>query len=289
MRKMAAMETTVIIGVLLAALVFLQMPLRASSWLYPVMRQVFQAKLNYDTRDMLRYETEHFIVKYEEADAGVVEMVARAAEEAYLPVTDHLGYTPKDKGLLIIYPDKSHLNQVFGWTSGESAMGVYYGGAIQVLSPRAWLRDGEAEREFIRTGPVLHEYTHLVFDYMTNGNYSRWFTEGLAQYMEYKINGYEWLTKDNKLDGRLYSMAEMEDHFDGLDNKALAYRQSLAAVRYIAETKGEDTLRNIITGLARGVSLQQAIAANMGMSYEEYDQAWRNWAVRQMNGLARME
>lgn len=285
MRKMITVETTVLISLLLAALFFAQVPVKPQMWIYPLARQVFQAKMNYETRDMMKLETEHFVVKYTQADADVVAMVAQAAEEAYRPVTDILGYVPKDKGVLVIYPDKRQLNQVFGWSSSESAMGVYYGGIIQVLSPRVWLKDASSDREFVQTGPVLHEYTHLVFDYMTNGNYSRWFTEGLAQYLEYKVNGYEWLTKDNRLDGKLYSMAEMDGNFDDLNNKSLAYRQSLAAIRYIAEVQGDDKLRSIISDLTRGIPLEKAISSNLRMSYTEYDHAWRAWAADHMNNL----
>lgn len=285
MRKMTVVETTVIVSLLLAALFFAQVPVKPQMWLYPLARQIFQAKMNYETRDMMKYETKHFVVKYTQEDAGVVPMVAEAAEQAYQPVTSILGYTPADKGVLIIYPDKRELNKVFGWSSAESAMGVYYGGVIQVLSPRAWLKDAGSTQEFIQTGPVLHEYTHLVFDYMTSGNYSRWFTEGLAQYMEYRVNNYEWLTKDNKLDGKLYTMAEMDNNFDGLDNKSLAYRQSLAAIRYIADVHGDGKLQGIIHDLTKGVSLEKAISSNLGMSYAEYDQAWRVWATDNMKNL----
>lgn len=285
MRKMTAVETTVIVSLLLAALFFAQVPVKPQMWIYPLARQVFQAKINYETRDMMKYETEHFVVKYTQGDAGVVPMVAEAAEAAYQPVTSILGYTPKAKGMLIIYPDKRELNKVFGWSSAESAMGVYYGGVIQVLSPRTWLKDTGSTQEFIQTGPVLHEYTHLVFDYMTSGNYSRWFTEGLAQYLEYRVNHYEWLTKDNKLDGQMYTMEELDNNFDGLSNKSLAYRQSLAAIRYIADVHGDSKLQGIIGDLTKGVSLEKAISTNLNMSYAEYDQAWRVWAAGNMQNL----
>jgi hypothetical protein len=279
------METTLIVGLLLAALFFMQVPVKPQNWLYPLARQGFQLKMNFETRTMLKYETEHFVVKYTEPDAGVVAMVAAAAEEAYQPVTSMLGYAPGGKAMIVIYPDRRELNQLFGWSSAESAMGVYWGGVIQVLSPRVWLKDTGSAEEFVRSGPVLHEYTHLVFDYMTNGNYTRWFTEGLAQYMEYQVNSYEWLTNDNKLSGKLYTMQDLDGNFDDLANKSLAYRESLAAIRYITGVQGEDKLRGIIQDLTKGVKLEKAIANNLDMSYDEYDQAWRKWAVANMLNL----
>jgi len=285
MREITTVETTVIISLLLAVLFLVQVPVKPQVLVYPLARQVFQAKMDFETRDMMKYETEHFIVKYTKADADVVGLVAAAAEEAYQPVTSVLGYQPKSKGMIIIYPDKRELNAVFGWSSSESAMGVYWGGVIQVLSPRVWMKEVSSAEEFTRNGPVLHEYTHLVFDYMTNGNYSRWFTEGLAQYMEYRINKYEWLTKDNMLNGALHTMAELDDSFDDLNNKSLAYRESLAAIRYIAEVHGDETLRDIISDMTKGIPQEKAIGQNLGMSYAEYDQAWRTWAVKNMSVL----
>ena len=282
MQKMTTVETTIAVGLLLIILAFVIMPLRPQMWLYPLARQGFQAKLNFETRNLSQLETEHFIVKYAAADAAVAPMVAQTAEDAYRPVTGALGYKPAGKALIVIYPDKRELNQVFGWSASESAMGVYWGGVIQVLSPRAWQKNPASAAEFEKNGPILHEYTHLVFDYMTNGNYPRWFTEGLAQYMEYQANGYEWRTKDNQLSGRLYSLDEMTANFDDLPNKSLAYRQSLAAVRYIAEAGGEAKLQGVIRDLSAGQKLEDAIHRNLGLTMDEYDKAWREWAVIHM-------
>lgn len=269
--------------VLMAAVFFLvQVPARPQMLLYPLVRQGAQAKLNYETRDMAKFETEHFIIKYTPADAGNVEMVARAAEQAYQPVTDELGFAPKNKTLILIYPDKNELRKAFGWSSNESAMGVYWGGVIQLLSPQAWLKDGESEKEFIQTGPMVHEFTHLVFDHVTNGNYPRWFTEGLAQYVEYKVNHYEWVVPGNTLNQPLYTMEQLNGDFDGLPNQALAYRQSLAAVRYIAEMHGEAKLRQVIEGLKAGKTMEKTIYAALGMNEDQFDSAWRSWAYANM-------
>jgi hypothetical protein len=264
-----------------AALVFFLAPVKPRMLVYPLVRQAAQAKLNYETRQMAVYETDHFLIKYSSADERVVPMVAQAAEAAYAPVTAALGYAPGGKTLVVIYPDRSALNKNFGWAGNQSAMGVYWGGVIELLSPQAWLKSGTAD-EFTRSGPMVHEYTHLVFDHMSRGNYPRWFTEGLAQYFEYKINGYEWRTADNSLLGRLYTQAELERDFDSLANQSLAYRESLAAVRYIADVYGDDKLRQVIAALAAGRSMEEAVGSSLGIDYGTFAAEWPKWAARNM-------
>lgn len=262
---------------------FAMLPLRPQQkLLYPVVRKMAQAKLDYETRGMAEYQTQNFIIKYTNADKDIVETVAKAAEQARTPVTGALGFSPQEKTTIIIYPGREQMGSSIKQLGSQSAMGVYWGGVIEVLSPHAWMNDGISSEKYIHTGPVLHEYTHLVFDYMTNGNYPRWFTEGLAQYMEYRVNNYEWLTPKNRLDQSLYSMQTLDDNFDSLDNQALAYRESLAAVRYIADVHGEAKLKEVISSLQSGDNMGSAINKALGMSYTQYEQAWKEWAVNNM-------
>jgi succinate dehydrogenase hydrophobic anchor subunit len=144
------------------------------------------------------------------------------------------------------------------------------------------MKSGVSADEFSHSGPMVHEFTHLVFYHMTQGNYPRWFTEGLAQYAEYTINNYEWLTATNSLSGRLHTMVELDAKFDDLPNQSLAYRESFAAVRYIAEVHGDDALRQVIDQLRAGRKMDQAIQSVLAMSYSEYEQAWKQWAAINM-------
>lgn len=286
MRSITIHDTSmliVIIGLLFIVLLCLNAPLRPQMWIYPLVRQAAQFKVNYETGYMSVYETEHFRIKYTQSDADTIGMIAEAAEAAYTPVTRELGYAPQDKTLILVQPDRNELRQAFGWSGNESAMGVYWGGVIQLLSPHAWLNTGATVQEFIHSGPMVHEYTHLVFDHLTNGNYPRWFTEGLAQYVEYRVNDYEWQTATNQLDGKLYTMAELNGDFDNLPNQSLAYRQSLAAVRYIAEVYGDDALREIIDGLKAGQNMDKVIQKSLGLDSIAFARSWQQWAVTHMN------
>lgn len=272
----------VISGLLVGIFLLLTMPLRPQMWVYPLVRQVMQAKVNYDTRQMSVFETEHFRIKYTNVDEDLVPMISQAAESAYGSVTPVLSYAPSGKTLILVQPTKNELRKAFGWSSNESAMGVYWGGVIQLLSPHIWLAEGSSVEEFIHSGPLVHEYTHLVFDYITSGNYPRWFTEGLAQYMEYRVNGYEWQTRTNQLDQQLYTMAELNHDFDSLADQSLAYRESLAAVRYIAEGQGARTLEDVISGLKMGQSMETVLEKNLGSSGETFQNSWQQWASHHM-------
>jgi hypothetical protein len=123
---------------------------------------------------------------------------------------------------------------------------------------------------------------------LARGNYTRWFTEGLAQYVEYKVNNYEWVTANNRLAGKLYSMNELDGDFDGLSNQALAYRQSLAAVRYIAEVHGEAKLSQVLGYLKAGEKVNKAIEKSLGMDYATYETMVNLWAKGHMKEYSKI-
>ena len=290
MRNVTHTDMTVVsavIGLIFIVMFFLQIPARPQAWLYPVVRKATMAKIDYETRGLAERETAHFVIKYSPADAESIDMVAEAAEQSYTPVTKALGYETREKTIVVMYHDKAELRKAFGWSGDQSAMGVYWGGVIQLLSPNAWMKKGDSTEEFIHSGPMVHEFTHLVFDHMTNGNYPRWFTEGLAQYVEYRVNNYEWVTAENRFDRKLYTMQELDDSFDDLPNQALAYRQSLAAIRYISEVHGEGKLQQVISLLREGKGIDKAISQSLGMDYASFDQAWRAWGIQNMKNYER--
>lgn len=285
MRTITVNSTNLLLAISGLLFIFLltTTPLKAQMLMYPLVRQGVQMKADYESRQMAVRETEHFRIKYTPEDEDTIPMIAQAAEAAYVPVTQQFNYAPPGKTLILVQPNKAELRKAFGWSGNESAMGVYWGGIIQLLSPHVWLNTGASVEEFIHSGPLVHEYTHLVFDYMTNGNYPRWFTEGLAQYEEYRVNHYEWKTKTNTLDGELYTMAELDKDFDNLPDDSLAYRESLAAIRYIAEVHGSDKLQEVIQGLKAGENIERALQHSTGLDYTTFEHSWQKWAAAHMD------
>lgn len=289
MRRMLidGMPLWLIGGVFLLCMIIigLQNPHLPKLWVYPLSRDLIETYEVSKLGSLHVQESSHFIIRYREEDAQMVPMITAAAEQAYEPVTTSLGYSPARKSTVVVMSSRREMQKSLGWSAEQSAMGVYWAGMIQVLSPRAWLRGDslvDQTDDFIRNGPLAHEFTHLVVDAKARGNYPRWFTEGIAQYQEYRLNGYEWITASNTLTRELYTISDLEKNFDDLPNQSLAYRESFAAVRYIYENYGDTSIREILDELNRGKAMPGALKDVLGMDYPQYEEAWQQWAYINM-------
>lgn len=230
--------------------------------------------------DFQRIESDRFTLYYRHEDADVAPMVLGAAEEVYDVVVTEMGERPGERVPIILYPDRPSLRQAFGWSNGESALGVYWQGTIRLLSPHAWLNEEGADQlsqAYRKLNPIAHELTHYLLDQMTSGNYPHWFTEGLAQRVEYRATGFLWVEASATLDQPLYALGDLKDWFDQLSNQPLAYRQSYLLVEWMANHYGEESLTRLIGLLASGEPFDEAVQQVFDRSMEQIDAEWRNW------------
>jgi len=290
-----ATAATVLIAVMVVAAIVLAIAwpvgrrnlILARSALYALARERGRADYAQSLANWQEVDSAHFIVRYQTPDADVVNLILQTAEQSRARVTRDFGYTPTEKTLIAVYPTREALRESFGWPASQSAVGVYWAGAIRLLSPHAWAPDdspAELARVFRSAGPLVHEYTHLVLDYLTDGNYPRWFTEGLAQWEEYRVTGYVWNDPAGDLADRtvnqLYSVHDLESGFDALPNQALAYRESLSLVTYLAQDDGGAKLKAVIAKLAQHYPLSFAVNAVYGQPMDQLENSWRAWAQR---------
>ncbi|HHU86757.1 MAG TPA: hypothetical protein GXZ25_08110, partial [Peptococcaceae bacterium] len=274
-RKRLARIIAAIIVLLLSIL--WRIPASAKFYGYGAIRELVKIYVVIGSWNMSKLTSEHFFVKYMPEDRGEAELVLETAEKFYQPITEDFGYTPRGRIPIILYSTKQELNQSFGWDASESAMGVYWAGVIRVLSPGAWVAETEADRVrevFVSSGPVAHELTHLMVDYLTGGNYPRWFTEGVAQYEEYKLTGFTLSKPEDSLKPPLYSMQELSRDFDNLADQTRAYSQSLAAVQYIVSQYGDDALAGLIKELGLGCSFSQAAEKVLQLDDTQFEARW---------------
>lgn len=234
---------------------------------YKVLRDYVRVSMNWKTRNWSEMQGKYVLVKYRPEDAEVAKLVLETAEEAYAPVNAALEHEPPGIIPIILYPDASSLNKSFGWAADESAMGVYWAGVIRVLSPTSWIESPDIEERFKSDGPMAHEYAHLVVDYVAHGNYPRWLTEGIAQRVERELTGFEMALTGPM---EIYPISDMDAKFDLLPNQSAAYRQSLAMVDYLVNQYGEDALKEILTQLGKGRTLNGAFKEIIGINVNQF-------------------
>lgn len=258
-----------------------RLPAGTKTYGYWAVRELIKVYTVLGTWNMDKLTSEHFYVKFKPADYQGAELVLETAEMFYRPVTEDFGYMPGARVPLILYPSKEELNSSFGWDAKESAIGVYWGGAIRVLTPEVWIEEKDPVRFkeiFVSSGPMVHEFTHLMIDYLTGGNYPRWFTEGVAQYEENKITGFEF----NDMNGSSghYSMKDLSGNFDSLPDQYLAYREAYSAVRYIVDQHGEKAISDLIKELGGGTDFDQALSKILQLDSAGFEARWQEWALR---------
>lgn len=248
--------------------------------IYTAGREIAKLGTSIQTANLPNIKGEQFTVKYYPGDEEQAQLVLDAAEKFMHPVSEKLEYNHKQRITIVVYPTREKLNRYFGWPADESAMGVYWAGTIRVLAPREWvnIQDQEKARQvFYTSGPMAHEIAHLVVDYRTRGNYTRWFTEGIAQYVELEITGFRFREEAGSLNQQRYSLQQLTYEYDELPNQSLAYRQSLAAIVYMVENYGQQSLHEVMDLLGKGYTTDQALIKVCNVNLDTFERQLNDW------------
>ena len=267
MKKMRGISIAFI--AIVSALLLLY-PTVAKTHFYAPVRYGYTKFLLWQTSNWHTVNTSSAVIRYGLADKEDATLVGIDAETAMAKINKELNFQPKGKTLFIIYPDGMSLGRSFGWDGDAGAMGVYYGGVIRLLSPQLWVKpeQGQTFQEvFAQEGPVLHEYVHLVIDNKTNGNYTRWFTEGLAQYYEDKF----LKNVDNNPDIKApFEISEMGANFDSLQDQEWAYAQSYLMVKSMMESYGSEKMDVFLKNLGTGMEFSSAFKKTYGINIDQF-------------------
>lgn len=254
---------------------------------YKLFQQGIRMVLNHQTKSYETLASANFILKYTEADGKLAPLVLALAEDYLVKVEKILGYAPGVQSIpLVLYGEEEALNNSFGWSADKSAVGIYWAGTIRLVSPRVWstyIPDNPSVlgEVFAKEGPLAHELTHFFVDEATRGNYPRWLTEGLAQYVEEKITrfrlSYPIITDRTEC----YSFSELERDFDKQPDQLKAYWQSFEAVRILLEQNGMECLMNLLAELRQGMSFKQAFSKVYEQDFADFERKFRSdsWRI----------
>lgn len=202
-------------------------------------------------------EREKLIIRFD-TEEKIAHLVINELEDKYNNILDRFNYDYNEKTSIIIYKNGDLLNKHANFKKGNPPMGAYLYKTLIILDPNKWIKkDENFHLEFIQNGPIVHEFTHLIVDKICKGNYPTWFTEGIALYMEYEINGYEWGEKLHPKDQFIYNIDNLTHKFHNLDEYK-AYRKSFENIKGFVDEYGLDNLNKIMILLGEGHTFNKA-------------------------------
>jgi hypothetical protein len=209
-------------------------------------------------------------------------------EKARAHVQRDLGKVPESKVKLSIFPgaamSPSATGDLSGWHINPTA-----GGAddIYVLTPTTYFfgfYDPKAGWEPDFEMLLTHELARIAYvrEFGNPGRGVDWFFEGLAEY----VSGYNEMpdvkavVQENAIIPLIDPSGNKADlaHFDNVGNRASAYGLSESLVTFIVENYGGlDTFWALAQSYDETQDIKKSIQETLGMSYEEFDTAWRTW------------
>lgn len=243
----------------------------------PLTRRVHSLVKDIEKRRMINYvkeyytlESDRYIIRYKsDEDIDIAKLTEQIMDKYYEMVCEMFNFYPEDKVDIIIYNDGDSLLENVKLKKDNPPLGVYYSGVINILSPKVWINlDDNFQRIYEKKGPVIHEFTHLIVDEKTKGNYPMWLTEGIALYTEYETTGFEW-GKDLKEHEEI-TIEELNNNFHDL-SPYLSYRKSFEIVRKISDTWGFDKLSLLLDTLGEGNSIAKSTKKVLKVNLSDID------------------
>ena len=252
MNKKRNFKKTIYILIPIVILVFMCVSFSESLTTHfsPILNRIGKKHIMKSIKDYDSLETTHFTIRYKEGNIDDAIVTAKIAEKYYEDVTNMYNHKPKDKVQMIIYDSTEKMLKNTNLEGDEPPIGVYYSGVIHILEPDKWIDDKEnIYNIYEKEGPVVHEFTHLIVDEITKGNYPLWLTEGLALYTEYSMTGFEIGPPFEEEEDM--TIKTLSDNFRNL-NQQLAYRKSFDIVRDVSNEQGFEKVNTMLNKLGEG-------------------------------------
>lgn len=213
-------------------------------------------------------ETDDFIIRLPQREADVYgERVVELLTEAKEVLGKKYGLVIEQPTLIEFYPDQQDFAiRSFGSLGGQGLLGVCFGSVVTMNSPGSTTA-GKNNWE----ATLWHEYCHVVTLTATKNRMPRWLSEGISVYeeMQRQSNWGQRMTPRYREiileEEALTPISEMSQAFfnpKSSEYVMFAYYQSMLVVEYIVENYGEESLRNILSDLADGVLINEAISRN---------------------------
>ena len=232
--------------------------------------------------------SEHFDIHYPVHYENLGKIAMRYAEEANIVLSKRLNHNLSEVIPVYIYPSHTRF-QSTNIIYSHIDEGV--GGFTEPIKKRVAIPFLGSYDEFRHV--ITHELVHsFQFDILLNssaGSYlgvpssnraPLWLIEGSAEYFSLGWDPMaEMVMRDAVLNGWTPTLADMTN--GRVMSQFIFYKGGQAAVRFMAETFGEEKISELLHDIRDQTSFDDAIKTNYGMTLEELDRRWLLWVRRQ--------
>jgi len=273
------------------------------------------------TLDWYTIETEHFSIVFHadaegQGSSRTAQVVARIAEDVYRPITSLYGHEPNSKVSIILkdFEDYSNGaayffdNKIEIWAPaldtplrGEHnwLRNVITHEFTHIVQVQTTMKAGRGlpflyfqllDYEDVRRPDVLYGYPNVIITYpIPTLNNPAWLAEGTAQYQRAWLDYDRWdthrdmLLRTRVLAGEELSLAEMGSFYSKSSlMREGVYNHGYAFTHYLANTYGEEALRDVSRALGRwrNWNVERALEDALGVPAKDVYTDWMH-AMRQ--------
>lgn len=222
-----------------------------------------------------------FTLVLRDDEAELLEpLVGEVGEEAWAALTRRYGVNPDVPVRVELYPNSADFSVRTVGLTGIGALGVAFGRVLAMDSPSA-----RPPGELNWASVLWHELAHVVHLALSRSAMPRWFGEGLAVYEQRQAReGWGQGVSPGLLrawdQGLLPPVSELNRAFvrppypEAIGH---AYVLSSMVCEYIAETRGEGALVEMLRAYGRGLSNDEVLRRVLGAEPGELDAAFDTW------------
>ena len=250
---------------------------------------------NADAAEKARVATEayvehlgdHFIIRHPPGkDALLVPFAEEALEAARIEIGKLIGWVPKDRIVVEIYPTARTLASVSALTSKDietsGTIALCRWNRLMITSPRAVVF-GYAWRD-----TLAHELAHLIIGAASRDTAPIWLHEGLAKFTETSWRGKPGLgvsieqqqkLREAVLNDKLITFEQMHPSMAKLPSQeaaSLAFTEVFTFIEFLVERKGWAGIRTLLKTMAKNdKDIDRSLTAVYGAPLKKLEKIWK--------------
>jgi len=232
--------------------------------------------------------TDRFVLRHPPGrDAILVPFAEATLEAAMSALAPLLGFEPRGRTLVEVYPSAQTLSRVSTLTAEEIAnsgtIALCKWNRLMITSPRGVVF-GYAWRD-----TLAHELAHLLIGGASQNRAPIWLHEGLAKYVETAWRGevgegisveQQERLRDAARSGELIPFSRMHPSMAKLptqEQTSLAFAEVFTFVEFLVEKRAWTGVQRVLSALGEGSSVESAMRDVYGQSFAQLEEAWKAW------------